>query len=219
MEKYNVVIIGAGPGGYVAAIRASQLGLKVAVIEKDTQGGVCLNWGCIPSKSLIHQAELFSEIPHLSSWGVKVDTSNFDYTSVHKTSRKAVTKLTSGVAGLLKKNKVDYIKGTATIKSPKKIDVEGHGIVETENIIIATGSRPRNIPGFEFDDKQILSSTSILALDKLPKSLVILGAGAIGMEFCLYYECFWSYSNYNRNASSSTTIRRSRYSKSCCKVF
>lgn len=190
MEQYDVAIIGAGPGGYVAAIRASQLGLKVVVIEKDKPGGVCLNWGCIPSKALIHQAEIFSEIPHMKDWGLKIDISTFDYSKVHKISRKAVTKLTQGVAGLLKKNKVDYVTGTATIMSPKEITIEGQESVKANKIIIATGSRPRIIPGFEFDEDTVLSSSGILAMDKLPTSMIILGAGAIGMEFAYVLNSF-----------------------------
>lgn len=188
--EYDIAIIGAGPGGYVAAIRAKQLGLTVALIEKETQGGVCLNWGCIPSKSLIHQAEIFSEIPHIEKWGVNIDVSKFQYSSVHKTSRKAVKKLTAGVGSLLKKNSVDFIKGEAYIKGPQEIEVKGQGNIKAKKIIIATGSRPRIIPGFEFDEKTVLSSTGILSQEELPKSLVILGAGAIGMEFAFVMNAF-----------------------------
>lgn len=186
---YDVGIIGAGPGGYVAAIRASQLGLTVALIEKDAPGGVCLNWGCIPSKSLIHQAEMFHEIGYLKSVGVGVDISKFDYSKVQAESRAAATKLTRGVSGLIKKNKIAYLTGTASIKSAKEITVDGKS-VSVKNIIVATGSRPKVIPGFEFDEKQVLSSTGILSMTTLPKKLVILGAGAIGMEFAYVMNSF-----------------------------
>lgn len=188
--KYDVAIIGAGPGGYVAAIRANQLGLKVALIEKDTQGGVCLNWGCIPSKALIHQAESYEEIADMKQWGIKIDVTDFDYAKVHENSRKAVKKLTTGVGGLLKKNKVDFIKGSAEIKGPQEIVIEGQGSVQAKKIIIATGSRPRPILGFEFDETVVLSSTGILSQNKLPKTIAILGAGAIGMEFAYVMNAF-----------------------------
>ena len=187
---YDLVIVGAGPGGYVAGIRASQLGLKVAVIEKEAPGGVCLNWGCIPSKALIHQAEIAHSVDDLTKMGASVDMSGFDYSKVHKKSRDAAGKLSKGVQSLLKKNKVDYIEGTATFKGPHEVDVDGKRTVSGTNVMIATGSRSREIPGFEFDGKKILSSRDILGLTELPKKLVILGAGAIGMEFAYVMNAF-----------------------------
>ena len=188
-EEYDIGIIGAGPGGYVAAIRASQLGLKTIVIEKDKPGGVCLNWGCIPSKSLISQSEVVEKFSYLKDIGVKVDSNALDYSKVHKHSRDVAAKLNSGVSGLLRKNKVEYLNGEAQIKTPKTIQVKDKTI-SVKNIIIATGSRPKEISGFEFDEKQVLSSTGILSLTKLPKSLIILGAGAIGMEFAYIMNAF-----------------------------
>lgn len=193
--KYDIAIIGAGPGGYVAAIRASQLGKRVVLIERDIVGGVCLNWGCIPSKALIHQAELFREIPALEKLGIKIDKSNFDYAKVHALSRDAARKLTRGVEGLIKKNSIDHVKGTATIKTPKSIMVQGENAsdtknIEAENIIIATGSSPKVLPGMEFDEDKVLSSTGILSLSKLPKKMIILGAGAIGIEFAYVLSTF-----------------------------
>ncbi len=193
MEHYDVAVIGAGPGGYVAAIRAKQLGLTSIVIEKDSVGGVCLNWGCIPSKSLIHYAEMFANIPHLKQLGVAIDEKKLDYSKIHKESRNAATKLTRGVDALLKKNSVQYIKGIAIIRTPKQIEVDGTDgkkTIHAENILIATGSRPKQIPGFEYDEKQILSSTGILKLERLPKDIIILGAGAIGMEFAYVMNSF-----------------------------
>lgn len=188
---YDVVIIGAGPGGYVAGIRASQLGLKVCIIEKDKPGGVCLNWGCIPSKSLIHQAHLYSDRRELEQMGVAIDTRNFDYSRVQRKSREATQKLSAGVEFLLKKNKVEFIQGTARIISRNRVVIQGSGkTLECRNIIIATGSRPAIIPAFEFDEKQVLSSTGILAMTKLPESLIILGAGAIGCEFAYVMNSF-----------------------------
>jgi dihydrolipoamide dehydrogenase len=188
--KYDVVVIGAGPGGYVAAIRAAQLGLKAAVVEKDEPGGVCLNWGCIPSKNLIHQAEVFESLADMEKVGVAVDRSSLDYSKVHANSRKVVKTLTGGVASLLKKNRVDYIKGEAKITGSREVTVNGREKLTTKNILVATGSRPMAVKGFEFDEKQVLSSTGILAMKELPKSMVILGAGAIGCEFAYVMNSF-----------------------------
>ena len=191
---YDIAIIGAGPGGYVGAIRASQLGNKVVLIEKDNVGGVCLNWGCIPSKALIHQAEIFNEIPLLQSMGVSIDTNKFNYAYVHKKSRNAAEKLTRGVNGLLKKNNIDLVKGTANIKTPKSIEVtQSDGskqMIKANTIIIATGSRSKEVPGMEFDEDLVLSSTGILSLSQLPKKMIILGGGVIGIEFAYILNSF-----------------------------
>ncbi|KPK55616.1 MAG: dihydrolipoamide dehydrogenase [Thiotrichales bacterium SG8_50] len=187
---YDLVVIGAGPGGYVAAIRAAQLGLKTAVIEKDEPGGVCLNWGCIPSKNLIHQAEVFESLNELEAVGVGIDRSGFDYGKVQAKSRQVVKTLTGGVASLLKKNKVDYIKGEARLTGSREVSIDGQRKLTAGNILVATGSRPLEVPGFEFDEERILSSTGILAMRKLPESIVILGAGAIGCEFAYVMNSF-----------------------------
>jgi len=181
--NYDVVVIGAGPGGYVAGIRAAQLGLKVAVVEKDKPGGVCLNMGCIPSKALIHQADIFRTAQDFEQMGVKVDSSSFDYSAVFKKSRKAAQTLSRGVEFLLKKNKVELVKGEGVIRSPHEIAVNGEKTLTGKNIIIATGSRPRDIPGFKYDEKKVLSSDGALMLEKLPASIIILGGGFIGVEF------------------------------------
>lgn len=194
-EEYDVIIIGAGPGGYVGAIRASQLGLKTCVIEKDKPGGVCLNMGCIPSKALLHQAELFRSLDDLKGLGVSSDTSGFDYGKVYKKSRKAATQLSKGVNFLLKKNNVPLIEGEAVITGKTEVTVkkksgEGEEKLKGKNIIIATGSKPKVIPGFEFDGERVLSSDHALLLEELPKSLVILGGGAIGCEFAHIMNAF-----------------------------
>jgi len=188
--EYDLVVVGAGPGGYVSAIRASQLGLKTAVIEKEAPGGVCLNWGCIPSKALIHQAEMMHSLADLEKIGVSADLSGLDYAKVHEKSRAAATKLSKGVQSLLKKNKIDYIEGTATFSGPHEVSVDGGKTVTGRNILIATGSRPREIPAFPFDHKKVMSSRDMLSLTTLPKSLLILGAGAIGMEFAYVMNAF-----------------------------
>ncbi|HUX13769.1 MAG TPA: dihydrolipoyl dehydrogenase [Spirochaetia bacterium] len=181
--KYDLIVIGSGPGGYVAAIRASQLGLRTAIIEKDRPGGVCLNIGCIPSKAIIHQAELFHAQKGLLEMGITVDASKFDYGVVFKKSRQAAERLSKGVQSLLKKNRVEYLTGTAKLVSAHEVEIDGKQKLTGKSVLIATGSRPREIPGFEFDEKQVISSTGALMLEKLPKKMIILGAGAIGMEF------------------------------------
>ena len=189
-SQYDVVIIGAGPGGYVAAVRAAQLGLKTAVVERDQPGGICLNWGCIPSKNLIHQAEVFESLSDMESVGVSVDRTSLDYGKVQAGSRQVVKTLTGGVAALLKRNEVEYVKGEAKIAGRHEVSVGDGNKLTTKNILIATGSRPLVVPGFEFDEKVILSSTGILAMTKLPRSIVILGAGAIGCEFAYVMNSF-----------------------------
>ncbi len=189
-EQFDLVVIGAGPGGYVAAVRAAQLGLCVAVVEKEQPGGVCLNWGCIPSKNLIHQAENFRHLAELEEVGVRVDTSSLDYSKVQAKSREVVKTLTGGVAGLLKRNKVEWVAGVATITGRGQVTVDGSRVLQAKNILLATGSRPMEVPGFEFDEDKVLSSTGILALEELPASIVILGAGAIGCEFAFVLNSF-----------------------------
>ncbi len=193
MSDLDLIIIGAGPGGYCAAVRAAQLGLKVVVVEKDKPGGVCLNWGCIPSKNLIHQAEVYHSMHEMEAVGVSVDRSGLDYKQVQANSRDAVKTLTGGVTGLLKKNKVAYHLGSAKVTGQGQVTVtgvDGEQKLNAKNILVATGSRPMNIPGFEFDEEVVLSSTGILAMTKLPKSIVILGAGAIGCEFAYVMNSF-----------------------------
>ena len=199
-SNYDVIILGAGPGGYVAAIRAAQLGLSACVVEKDKAGGVCLNIGCIPSKNLLHQAEVFRSAEELEDIGVKVDAAGLDYEKVWKKSRQASSRLVKGVQFLLKKNKVDYIEGEGRITAapqngPKEVSIEtadGQKTVSGKNIIIATGSSPRELPGFEFDEETVLSSTGALMLKEVPGRLVILGAGAIGVEFAHIMNAFGS---------------------------
>lgn len=193
MEKsreYDVVIIGAGPGGYVAGIRASQLGMKACIIEKDRPGGVCLNIGCIPSKALIHQADIFRSMKDLEHMGAKVDVSAFDYSKVYKKSRKAADTLSKGVDYLLKKNTIDLIQGIGTIKGAHEVAIDDGRVVTGKNIIVATGSRPRSIPGFDFDEEKVLSSSGALLLQELPKRMIILGGGYIGVEFAHIMNAF-----------------------------
>ncbi len=190
-DTFDVVILGAGPGGYVAAIRAAQLGMSVCIIEKDKPGGVCLNWGCIPSKNLLHQAELFRSLDELKKIGVQSDISGLDYEKVWKNSRAASSRLVKGVQFLLKKNKVELVEGEGKITEKKEITC-GDRKITGKNILIATGSSPKEIPGFSIDEEMVLSSTGALDLKAVPKKLVILGAGAIGVEFAHIMNAFGS---------------------------
>ncbi len=145
-KKYDVAIIGEGPGGYIAAIKAAQMGRSVALIDKDQMGGCCLNIGCIPSKALVHQAEIFRSISGLEAMGIKVDRSEFDYSQVYSASRKAADSLSKGVGYLLKKNGITVINGTAELQAAQQISIDGQRLISAKSIIIATGSRPRSIP-------------------------------------------------------------------------
>jgi dihydrolipoamide dehydrogenase len=194
---FDVVVIGAGPGGYVAAIRAGQLGLKTAIIEKDKNlGGTCLLRGCIPTKALLHTADVFEEFKHARDIGVVADGVSLDFPQAQKRKNKVVLKLAKGVEFLMKKNKVQVFKGAARIEKPGKITVtrddSSSDAVETKNIIVATGSVPRSLPTLPIDGQQIITSDEILELSEIPKSLIVLGAGAVGVEFASMYARFGS---------------------------
>ncbi len=189
-NAFDLIVIGAGPGGYVAAIRASQLGLKTAVIEKGNVGGVCLNIGCIPSKNLIESATKFASLKSMEAFGVRADISGFDYAAVHAHSRKVADTLSKGVLYLLDKNKVALIRDEAAVAGVNAVATKSGGTLEAKHILIATGSRPRLIPGMEFDGKQVLSSDDMLMSSALPKSLLIVGGGAIGCEFAYIMRSF-----------------------------
>ena len=196
MERYDLVVIGAGPGGYVAAIRAAQLGLSVAVVEKDQPGGVCLNWGCIPSKAILTSAEMYEDLKHGERYGIKVSGLSFDYPQVIKRSRQVAGRLAKGVEYLLKKNKVPLLKGAGRLEAKNRVVIEVSGQeaqqVEAERIVIATGSRERTLPGLEVDGKQVLTSYEALTEQAIPESIVIIGGGAIGVEFAYIYSTFGS---------------------------
>lgn len=193
-KQYDIAIIGGGPGGYVAAIRAAQLGLKTAVIEKDKLGGVCLNWGCIPTKALLKNAEIYNHFKHASEFGISYENLQFDFKKIIKRSRDVALRNSKGVEYLLKKNKIDLISGYGKIVSKEKIEVSKDGkpvgTINSKDIIIATGARPRSIPGVEIDRKKIISSSEAMILQEPPKSMLIIGAGAIGVEFAYFYNTF-----------------------------
>lgn len=188
MKEFDVVVVGAGPGGYVAAIRASQLGLKTAIIEKQWLGGVCLNVGCIPSKSLLHNAEIaYTLRTGAKEYGFSFDNLELDYSAAYKRSRQISSRLTKGISFLMKKNKIEVIEGTAKLVGAGKINVEltagGQEEVQAKDIILATGAHATVIPGMEPDGEKILDFSQAILQDKLPKSAVVIGGGAIGVEF------------------------------------
>jgi dihydrolipoamide dehydrogenase len=194
MSKYDLIVIGAGPAGYVAAIRASQLGQQVAIVEKEYVGGVCLNVGCIPSKSLLRNAELAYILQNQAKdFGISFEKLELDYEKAVKRSRQVSNRLTKGVGFLLKKNKITLYEGKATFSSPKSLQVEtedGKEELEAENIIIATGAHPLIIPGIEVDGKQVVTYHEAILQETLPKSALIIGAGAIGMEFATIWNSY-----------------------------
>ena len=193
MSKYDVVIVGAGPGGYVTAIRASQLGLKSAIVEREAVGGVCLNWGCIPSKSLLKNAEILSYVKQADKWGISFENMKYDLSKAMLRSRQVSDRLVKGVEFLLKKNKVDVFKGEGYIPKVGQVEIRPEGkLIEANNIIIATGARPRIIPGLKFDSEVLISSYDALKLQTAPERLVVVGGGAIGVEFAYFYRTYGS---------------------------
>ncbi|MBK9103001.1 MAG: dihydrolipoyl dehydrogenase [Saprospiraceae bacterium] len=189
--KYNVIVVGSGPGGYVAAIRASQLGLKTAVVEKESLGGICLNWGCIPTKALLKSAEVFNYLGHAKDYGITVKDAAADLSAVVKRSRDVAEGMSKGVQFLMKKNKIDVIMGTGKLARGKKVDVtDDKGAVtsyEADHIILATGARAKALPNIPIDGVKVIEYRKAMVPDKLPQSLVVIGAGAIGVEFAYFY--------------------------------
>jgi dihydrolipoamide dehydrogenase len=189
--NYDIIIIGSGPGGYVAAIRASQLGLKVAVVERESLGGVCLNWGCIPTKALLKSANVFEYISHASDYGINVTDASADFGAMIKRSRGVADGMSKGVQFLMKKNKIDVITGTGKVKKGGTVVVNGSDGSEKEysakHIILATGGRSRELPNLKQDGKKVIGYRQAMVLAQQPKSMVIVGSGAIGVEFAYFY--------------------------------
>jgi dihydrolipoamide dehydrogenase len=186
MNKYDIIILGSGPGGYVTAIRASQLGLKTAIVEKESLGGVCLNWGCIPTKALLKSAEVFNYLKHAEDYGLTVSGADKDFDKVVARSRGVADGMSKGVQFLLKKNKVDVINGFGKIKPGKKVDVDGTEY-SADHIIIATGARSRELPNLPQDGEKVIGYRKAMTLKKQPKSMIVVGSGAIGVEFAHFY--------------------------------
>ena len=191
-SKYDLIVIGSGPGGYVAAIRASQLEMKVGVVEKAELGGVCLNWGCIPTKALLKSAQVFEYINHSEDYGIKVKDAKADFTGMVKRSREVAGGMSKGIQFLFKKNKIDHVAGYGTLKKGKKVEVKDEkGKVTTydaNHIILATGGRVRELPNLPIDGKKIIGYREAMVLDKQPKKMVVVGSGAIGVEFAYFYK-------------------------------
>ncbi len=190
-STYDLAVIGSGPGGYVAAIRAGQLGLKTAIIEKEALGGACLNWGCIPTKALLKNAEIVSYIRRADEFGLKFDSFHPDYSAAMARSRRVVDRNTRGVRYLLRKNNVTHLEGAARLTAPNRVAIEpGGAIIEAKNVIIATGARPRALPALPIDGQRIISSRESIVLTDLPPSMAIIGGGAIGVEFAYIYAMY-----------------------------
>ena len=189
-ETWDVVVIGAGPGGYVAAIRAAQLGQKVAIVEREHLGGICLNWGCIPTKAMLRSSEVFHLMHRAKEFGLKADGIGYDLDAVVKRSRNVAKQLSSGVGGLMKKNKITVLMGEATLAGKGRIEVKsdkGTDTLQARNIILATGARARDLPGLEADGKRVWNYKHALQPPHMPKKLLVIGSGAIGIEFASFY--------------------------------
>ncbi|APY12008.1 dihydrolipoyl dehydrogenase [Seonamhaeicola sp. S2-3] len=186
MSKYDIIVLGSGPGGYVTAIRASQLGFKTAIVEKESLGGVCLNWGCIPTKALLKSAQVFEYLKHAEDYGLNVKEASHNFDAVVKRSRGVADGMSKGVQFLMKKNKIDVINGYGKIKPGKKIDVDGTEYT-ADHIIIATGARSRELPSLPQDGKKVIGYREAMSLPKQPKKMIVVGSGAIGVEFAYFY--------------------------------
>lgn len=189
--NYDLIVIGSGPGGYVAAIRAAQLGMKTAIVEKAELGGVCLNWGCIPTKALLKSAQVYEYLLHAQDYGLKATNVDKDFSAIIKRSRNVADKMSKGVQFLMKKNKIDVINGFGKIKPGKKVGVAGadgkENIYEAKHIILATGARSRELPSLMQDGKKIIGYREAMNLEKQPASMIVVGSGAIGSEFAYFY--------------------------------
>ena len=190
-KSFDIAVLGGGPGGYVAAIRSAQLGFKTVVIDKDNLGGICLNWGCIPTKALLKNAEIWEKIKHSEDYGIKVESYSFDFSKIIKRSRDVADKISKNVEFLMKKNKIERIRGFGKFTDNHHLKIYDKekeiDSIEAKKIIVATGARPREFPSIPIDRKKIITSTEAMILPKIPKSMVIIGAGAIGVEFAYFY--------------------------------
>ncbi|MGF1638837.1 MAG: dihydrolipoyl dehydrogenase [Cyclobacteriaceae bacterium] len=190
-SKYDLIVIGSGPGGYVAAIRASQLGMKVGVVEREELGGVCLNWGCIPTKALLKSAQVFEYIKHAKDYGIEVSDAKVDFGATIKRSRDVANGMSKGIQFLFRKNKIDVLEGFGRLKKNKTVEVEAKNGTKTDytanHIILATGGRSRELPNLPIDQKKVIGYRKAMTLDKMPESMIVVGSGAIGVEFAYFY--------------------------------
>ncbi len=186
-KKFDLIVIGGGPGGYVAAIRGAQLGMKTAVVEREHLGGICLNWGCIPTKALLRSSEVWHILQNLKDYGLKADNLQFDVQAIVDRSRGVAKQLSGGIAHLLKKNKVDVFMGEAKLAGNGQVEVAGTGILSADHIILAVGARARSLPGLEPDGDRVWTYREAMVPKELPKSLLVVGSGAIGIEFASFY--------------------------------
>jgi len=190
-SKYDLIVIGSGPGGYVAAIRASQLGMKVGVVEREELGGICLNWGCIPTKALLKSAQVYEYINHSKDYGIDVKDASVDFASMVKRSREVAGGMSKGIQFLFKKNKIDHLDGHGKLLKGKKVEVTGKDnkktTYEAKHIILATGGRSRELPSLPIDNEKIIGYRKAMVMDKQPKKMVVVGSGAIGIEFAYFY--------------------------------
>jgi len=221
--SYDLIVIGSGPGGYVAAIRASQLGLKTAIVERENLGGICLNWGCIPTKALLKSAQVFEYLNHAADYGIKVNGGEVDFSAVVKRSRDVADGMSKGVAFLIKKNKIDVITGTGKVKPGKKVEVTGADgkttIYEGKHIIIAVGARSRNLPNLPQDGKKVIGYREAMNLPKQPKSIVVVGSGAIGSEFAYFYATMGTKVTLIENLTSIVPVEDAEVSKQLERSF
>ncbi len=191
MMDFDLIVIGSGPGGYVTAIRASQLGMKVAVVEREALGGICLNWGCIPTKALLKSAQVFEYVQHAADYGISISDSKADFGAMVKRSRGVAEGMSKGISFLFKKNKITLLKGTGKLLRGKKVEITDaagkQSIVSAEHIIVATGGRAKQLPNMPIDGKKIIGYRAAMSLGKQPKKMVVVGAGAIGVEFAYFY--------------------------------
>lgn len=186
-KKFDLIVVGGGPGGYVAAIRGAQLGMKTAVVEREHLGGICLNWGCIPTKALLRSSEVWHILQNLKDYGLKADNLQFDVQAIVDRSRGVAKQLSGGIAHLLKKNKVDVFMGEAKLAGDGQVEVAGTGILSADHIILAVGARARSLPGLEPDGDRVWTYREAMVPKELPKSLLVVGSGAIGIEFASFY--------------------------------
>jgi len=224
-NQYDIAILGGGPGGYVAAIRAGQLGLKTVVIDKDNLGGICLNWGCIPTKSLLKNAEIYDSVKnHGQDFGITAKELTFDFNKIIERSRTISDRITKSVEILIKKNKVDRIRGFGKFKTKNELSIfDGNGkqidSITAKNIIIATGAQPREIPAIPIDRKMIITSTEAMSLSEQPKEMIIIGAGAIGIEFAYFYSVLGTKVNIIEMMENILPVEDKEVSQTLAKTF